>query len=287
MSLTGCGVCPKTNLKWARIKGALLSRIRISGIAPTPFDGPIKGSSRVKKNLLTPNATGRGIPDHRTQQKVRLSIVARLLARFLVVATLTSCRNDPPEASSGSSSRNTTDNNLDRELPLTSDSSTPAIVASQADPALLTPDGWGPLRIGMSKAEVVLAAGGDSNPAAVGGPDPERCDEFHPSKAPAGILVMVESGVLTRISVSRNSEIRTPEGLRVGASAARVLEVYGPRARVDPHKYWPDPAKYITAWREAPPETDRRGIRFEVDSAGAVVHMRAGTRSIEYVEGCL
>lgn len=212
-----------------------------------------------------------------------MSIVTRLFARFLIVGTLTSCGNHPPEASS----RDTTANNKDRESTLTSDSSTPAIAASRADSALLTPDGWGPLRIGMSQAEVVLAAGGDSNPAAVGGPDPERCDEFHPGKAPAGMLVMVESGVLTRISISRNSEIRTPDGLGVGASSARVLAVYGSRARVDPHKYWPDPAKYITAWREAPSETGRRGIRFEVDSAGTVVHMRAGTRSIEYVEGCL
>jgi hypothetical protein len=139
----------------------------------------------------------------------------------------------------------------------------------------------------MSSAQIASVAGEDANPAAVGGPDPERCDEFHPARAPAGMLVMVESGRLTRISVSRNSEIRTPEGFRVGDSDTRILEAYGSRARVEPHKYWPGPAKYITAWRETPPGTARRGIRYEIDSRGNVVHLRAGTRSIEYVEGCL
>jgi hypothetical protein len=139
----------------------------------------------------------------------------------------------------------------------------------------------------MTRAEVVSAAGEDANPAAVGGPDPESCDEFRPGKAPAGILVMIESGVLTRISVSRNAEIKTLEGFGVGDSGSRILEHYGSRARVDRHQYWPAPAKYITAWRESPSQTDRRGIRYEIDAAGKVVHVRAGTPSIESVEGCL
>jgi hypothetical protein len=139
----------------------------------------------------------------------------------------------------------------------------------------------------MTKAEVVIAAGEDANPRAVGGPEPERCDEFHPRQAPAGILVMIENGVLTRISVSRNSDVQTADGFRVGDAASHVLQVLGPRARVENHRYWGAAAKYITVWRDAPSEADRRGIRYEIDAAGKVVHIRAGTRTIEYVEGCL
>ena len=161
--------------------------------------------------------------------------------------------------------------------------------AADPDPtgALLTPDGWGPLRIGMSLAEVVAAAGPDANPAAVGGPVPSECDEFRPGDAPAGVLVMVERGVLTRISVSRNRDISTPAGIRVGDPASTVLAAYGSRARVEPHKYVDAPARYITVWREGSPEADRRGIRYEVGPDGDVVHLRAGGGSIEYVEGCL
>ena len=152
---------------------------------------------------------------------------------------------------------------------------------------LLTPDGWGPLRIGMTRAEVVSAAGEDANPNAVGGPEPEQCDEFRPRNAPEGLLVMIERGVLTRISVSRNSAIETPEGFGVGDSAAAIIAAYGSRARVDLHKYSDPPAKYITVWGGSPTQTDRRGIRYEIDATDRVAHLRVGAQSIEYVEGCL
>lgn len=151
---------------------------------------------------------------------------------------------------------------------------------------VVTADGWGPLRIGMTRAEIVAAAGEDANPQAVGGAEPGHCDQFRPSRAPDGVLVMVENGVLTRISISRNSDIRTPEGISVGDAASRVLEAYGARALVTPHKYWPSPAKYVTVWRDSVPSSERRGIRFEVDADDEVVHVHAGSRSIEYVEGC-
>ena len=139
----------------------------------------------------------------------------------------------------------------------------------------------------MSRADVVAAAGDDANPDAVGGRDPERCDEFRPRSAPVGVLIMVERDILTRISVSRNTDIATPTGFRVGDSGASVLGEYGARARVDPHQYWEPPAQYITAWRQTPPEVERRGFRYEIGSDGNIVHLRAGGPSIEYVEGCV
>ena len=155
------------------------------------------------------------------------------------------------------------------------------------DAGLLTPDGWGPLRIGMSRAEVVTAAGDDAHPAAVGGPDPERCDEFRPARAPTGILVMIERGVLTRISVSRNRDIATAEGLRVGDTGAAVEAAYADRARIEPHPYQAPPARYVTVWQDTAPGMARRGLRYEIDAAGVVIHLRAGGPSIENREGCV
>ena len=51
----------------------------------------------------------------------------------------------------------------------------------------------------VTRAEVETALGADSNPGAVGGPEPEACDTFHPARAPTGLRVMVEQGVLTSI----------------------------------------------------------------------------------------
>ncbi|MDQ3126641.1 MAG: hypothetical protein M3Q74_13685, partial [Pseudomonadota bacterium] len=69
----------------------------------------------------------------------------------------------------------------------------PAPVPAPAPAAdVLTAQGFGPLRIGMTRAEVETALGADSNPEAVGGPDPASCDIFHPARAPQGMMVMVE-----------------------------------------------------------------------------------------------
>lgn len=161
-----------------------------------------------------------------------------------------------------------------------------ADVGPQPGPELLTPDGWGPLRIGMTLDEIVAAAGPDAHPEAVGGPFPEECDEFRPQQAPDGVLVMVENGILTRISIIRDNGVATPEGIRVGDPADRVLQAYGDRAVLEPHKYVEPPAAYLTVWREAG-VGERRGLRYEVDAEGRVSFLRAGGASIEYVEGCL
>ena len=78
--------------------------------------------------------------------------------------------------------------------------------------AVLTAEGFGPLRIGMSRAEVVKALGEDSDPEAVGGPDPENCDMFRPLRAPDGMLVMIEEGRLTSISLIDDSKVETDRG---------------------------------------------------------------------------
>lgn len=200
-------------------------------------------------------------------------MVVRWSAQLVLFALLASCSADGPESSSGSVPSDTALNGR--------------AAVTQPSARLLTPDGWGALRIGMSRAAVVAAAGEDANPEAVGGPEPDQCDQFRPSDAPDGVLVMLERDVLTRISVSRNADIATPAGFRVGDSGASVLAEYGARARVDPHKYWEPPARYITVWRPLPSDTERRGIRYEVGSDGDIVHMHAGGPSIEYVEGCL
>lgn len=218
------------------------------------------------------------------------SIVVRAVALAALVAMTATCSADTPDSSSAAASP---DSGSGVSPPGASDTShINAAAASDTAPSvqpredLITSDGWGPLRIGMTRAEIVAAAGEDANPEAVGGPDPERCDQFRPSSAPVGLLVMVEDGILTRISVSRDFDIATPEGIRVGDTATSVLEAYDARATVTPHKYWQSPAKYIDVW-VVTSSSERRGIRYEVGPENTVVHIHAGGPSIEYVEGCL
>ena len=153
----------------------------------------------------------------------------------------------------------------------------------------LTAEGYGPLRVGMTRAEVEAALGADSNPGAVGGPEPEACDVFHPARAPEGLNVMVENGRLSRITLMRASTVKTAGGLGLGSTAAQVKAAHAD-AVVEPHKYV-EGAEYITVWNGGRStngdDPASRGVRFETDAAGVVTMIHAGGPSIQLVESCL
>jgi len=122
----------------------------------------------------------------------------------------------------------------------------------------LTATGWGPLRIGMSRAEVIAAAG-------------DR---------------------LTRITIGDLSAVKDASGLGLGDTAAKVKETHGGKAQASPHKYQDAPAEYIAVWEGGPrgepfvEDTAARGIVYEIDGTGNVGAIHAGGPSIQYVEGC-
>jgi hypothetical protein len=159
--------------------------------------------------------------------------------------------------------------------------------------APLTAEGWGPLRIGMTLAEITAALGPDADPQAVGGAEPESCDQFRPQRAPQGMLLMVEAGRLTRISLIPQAKVKTDHGLGLGATAAQVRAAYGGKLEATPHKYVDAPAEYLTVWAKGGVAADgavpdySRGIQFVVDATGEVGTIHAGGPSILYVEGCL
>lgn len=171
-------------------------------------------------------------------------------------------------------------------------SAAPKISAAAAAP-VITAEGYGPLRVGMSLAEVTSALGPDADPEAVGGADPAQCDQFRPARAPEGMLVMMEKGRLTRISLMRGNRTKTDRGVGLGSTANAVLAAYGDAARASPHKYSEPPARYLTVWTKAAPASaaqvasaDARGIVFEMDGRALVGTIHAGGPSIQYVEGC-
>jgi hypothetical protein len=203
----------------------------------------------------------------------------RLLASLALAVSLAACSADPPPVKTPA-----------EEAPTT----TPPANANA-----ITSEGWGPLRIGMARAEVVAALGEDANPNAVGGPDPEACDQFRPARAPEGMLVMIQRNVLTRISLQDNTTLKTDRGFGIGDNAAAIKAAYGADAHVQPHHYLGLPAEYITVWTTLgggtlnehgwlPENTtpNARGIRYETNAEGAVTAVHAGGPSIQYVEGC-
>ena len=166
--------------------------------------------------------------------------------------------------------------------------------ATPADPNALTAEGFGPLRFGMTAAEVEAALGGDSDPNAVGGPDPATCDQWRPANAPEGLLVMIQDGVLTRISVSSPATLRTDRGFGVGDQASAIRTAYGDQLIAQPHKYSPAPAEDLFVWNVGRPadanayveDAGARGIRYEIGGQGTVEIVHIGGPAIQLVEGC-
>ncbi|NBB64040.1 hypothetical protein GVN18_32765 [Pseudomonas sp. ODNR1LW] len=175
--------------------------------------------------------------------------------------------------------------------PASAPSSPEAAPTPPVDSTALTGDGLGPARIGMTRAELVQVWGEDSQPDAVGGPDPAACDEFHPANAPADVRVMIQNGVLTRITAARDATVKTDRGFGVGADAMAIKQTYGGAVIAQPHKYESAPAEDLFAWSRGG-STDyvvdpaARGIRYEVGSDGKVKMIHAGDPSIQLVEGC-
>ena len=168
----------------------------------------------------------------------------------------------------------------------------PAQAAAPAPEAsLVTAEGLGPVRIGMSRAEVVGVWGEDAAPEAVGGAEPEVCDIFHPVNAPAGVTVMIQNGRLSRITLMRDATLKTDRGFGLGDTAMAIKESYGGAIVAQPHKYEPAPAEDLFAWSRGGSTqyvTDpaARGVRYEVGADGKVKMIHAGDPSIQLVEGC-
>lgn len=158
-----------------------------------------------------------------------------------------------------------------------------AVPSKPAQPLVMTPDGYGPVRIGMPEAQVLAILGSEVRgeaPQERGPEDFRACHELF--RADKTAYYMIEAGVLTRITTF-DPKVRTALGISVGATEAQVRAAVGKSLIVEPHKYVGDPAKYLLAWT-AP---ERRGYVFETDQTQVVRMIHAGTPSIRYVEGCL
>lgn len=168
----------------------------------------------------------------------------------------------------------------------------PASAPATATADALTPSGWGALKIGMTKDEIIAAVGDNSVPGGVGGPDEDVCTEFHPARAPEGLFVMIEDGKLSRITITELSKLKTADGFALGDDPAAIKTFYQTRATATPHKYQDKPAEYVTVWDGAPrtepyvQDPAARGFVYEVDGTGKVGAIHAGGPSIQYVEGC-
>lgn len=108
------------------------------------------------------------------------------------------------------------------------------------------------------------------------------CDHVTSTRLPPGVRLMVVRDTVVRIEVD-SAGVRTADSAQVGDSESRVLELYGPRARIEPHKYTYPAGHYLVI---APPGDTLHRLIFETLD-GRVTTYRAGRLpSVAWVEGC-
>jgi hypothetical protein len=158
------------------------------------------------------------------------------------------------------------------------------LASSTANPGYdwkLTPAGWGPVRIGMTRAQVSKALHVQLEGDAFDN-DGECVELYSSNEKLAGLYFMFLDGKLSRISAVEKSSVKTPRGLGVGSNAEAVRAAYGEKLKAEPHHYEAEPAEYLTYWLKPA----QSGVRFETDAHRNVEAIHAGDRSIDLVEGC-
>jgi hypothetical protein len=159
-----------------------------------------------------------------------------------------------------------------------------AVVEAQSDRWTVYLRRAGPLHIGMSLSQVRTAL---EDPkaflAGIPAESVDQCAYVNSTRLPAPLGLMVQGGRVVRIDV-RGPGIHTASGIQVGSTEGDVKRTYGPRIRIEPHKYDPDGhyLEYV-----AVDAADRPfGLLFETDGR-RVTSFRAGTvAAIALVEGC-
>jgi hypothetical protein len=149
--------------------------------------------------------------------------------------------------------------------------------AAAAGPAWrLDPEGFGPLKVGMSFAQArKLAPRLKATPAGLRAS--EGCDQLALPGHP-GVALMFIDGTLTRIDLFRPG-VRTTRGIAPGDRVARVMQAY-PGLGTEPNKY-DENERYLTG------RSGGGAIRFETKQ-GRIDKVYAGRwAQVQYVEGCL
>ena len=160
----------------------------------------------------------------------------------------------------------------------TADSMRDSTAAQDTTPPqwVVRPDGIGPLQVGVPLATASRTLGEELRVTQAG------CDHVNPTKMPEGILLMVIDDTVARVEID-SAGIRTTEGAQVGDSESRVLELYGARARIEPHKYTYPDGHYVVV---TPPGDTLHRLIFET-LKGRVTTYRAGrVPAVQLVEGC-
>lgn len=143
----------------------------------------------------------------------------------------------------------------------------------------VTPEGIGPIRIGMALPALAEALGEEITVPT--DPDERECFYVYPRKF-SGVGFMVDEDRLRRIDV-RSEGAQTAEGIRVGDPVSKVEAAFGSRVRDEPHHYTGPEDRYLTVTFD----DETLAMRFETHEDRIVAFYAGAYQQVQYVEGCL
>ena len=156
--------------------------------------------------------------------------------------------------------------------------------------AILSPEGYGGVSIGMTLAElrkvwppydaIKINPDDRTDLVAYGSDDPVACEQYEMGRD-SGLVVMVEHGLVTRVT-AYGPHMMTQKGVGVGDSEASVRKAYGRKLVRKQSPFADGDAHDLYLW-----SGPKSGIRFGIDYRGKVAFIHAGGESIGYEEGCL
>jgi len=143
---------------------------------------------------------------------------------------------------------------------------------------VVTHDGFGPVKVGMTLPQASKALGVRVTRGA--GYEGDGCYYASPERGYEGVLFMMSGSRIVRIDVSGGRHA-TDRGARVGDSEARIKRLYRGEYTVSRHKYV-DQGRYI----EVAAKGGRYLIIFETDGRRVTTYRVGRPEQVGYVEGC-
>ncbi len=165
-----------------------------------------------------------------------------------------------------------------------------ALEAENTPDQILTFDGLGPVRIGMTPSQAEEALGAKFSPKLDFEEDScwyaHRADGVDPQ-----VYYMVQDNEIVRIDIEERElgktetvdpYISTEKGIRVGSTEEQIKEGYGAKVEISPHPYLEEAGHYLEVLRS----DMQRGLLFETND-NKVTTFRSGTPdAIRLIEGC-
>ncbi|MCP6762663.1 MAG: hypothetical protein NHB32_28785 [Fischerella sp. CENA71] len=145
-------------------------------------------------------------------------------------------------------------------------------------------NGIGDVRVGMTVKQASQAA--NTRITSLNGStiNNKGCFYVKPEGEPKGVTFMLTDGRIARVDVSKNSNITTNTGAKIGDSESRIKSLYPGQIKVEAHKYISG-GHYLIFVPKNKADSNYRLI-FETDGK-KVTEIRSGKLpEVEYVERC-